>query len=143
MNLKEMRENLELSQTEAAKLFGTHQTTISKWERGIREVDPLYIAWLEAQNPLVPKDKEILEQMYVREYKRAERLQKLVNDLCKDLTTLENNYIKALDDKTELDHKYKRLLDENAKLMLLRQRDESLIVELKGKDERKWWQVWK
>lgn len=143
MNIKQTRENLELSQTEAAKLFGVSQGTISNWERGVGKVDPFYTVWLKAQNPLVPKDEEVLEQMYVREYKRAERLQKLVNDLCKDLTTLENNYIKALDDKTELDNKYKRLLDENAKLMLLRQRDESLIVELKEKDERKWWQVWK
>lgn len=35
MDIKKLRTALNLTQSQFAKLFGTHEMTVSKWERGI------------------------------------------------------------------------------------------------------------
>jgi transcriptional regulator with XRE-family HTH domain len=43
VNLKELREVKGISQTELARLIGTQQAQIHRWEAGIRQVTPRFI----------------------------------------------------------------------------------------------------
>ena len=59
MNIKSIRNNLDITQEQMARLLGVHPMTVSKWERGLLEPNYHNYNMLYCFNQAYKKDKKI------------------------------------------------------------------------------------